>query len=559
MAKMIPNSFPIESPSTGERKVFEYFKNQAPLEWIVLHSFRIPQHSFVVFGEADFVVIAPRLGIFVLEVKSGGVGFDGSKWVFINRKHERHYKSRGPFQQGREAMFEIERIVVASLGKEYSRTNITFGYGVIFTDEANFPLSAIKEDEKWRLCQNSSKVNYVEFIKKLSQNFTIELKGLGKKIPDELSIEQSKMVASSLRPIVDCVIPLKSFVSASEEDIIALTEEQYACLDDIDLNKQIVVTGGAGTGKTLLAIEEARRFKGNGIVAFICYNKLLAQYLKINLCDDHIKIFSLHKFMNKLCYPNQTITKNSEYFEVVLPKLAAKAAADKGVLFDKLIIDEFQDLCSTEYLEFFDTILKGGLIDGSFTFYGDFARQALFDINASLDNLRNYAYFARVHLAINCRNTLNIGNEMVNITGYEDRKYRLKIAGEPVEYFTYSSIDEQVMLLKKCINELRKKKFDADSIVILSANKRDKSIVQLCDKGKYIIGDYGENPEAYYALFATVQSFKGLESEIVILTDVEGYSNSQLMYVALTRARSKLIVFESHGAYNERIKLTHNT
>ena len=107
MAKMFPKVFPEDSVSSGERKVFEYLKNTAPADWIVLHSFRLPRHQTVVFGEADFVVIAPKLGIFILEIKSGGVGFDGSEWIFVNRNHEETRKQRGPFQQGRQAMFEI--------------------------------------------------------------------------------------------------------------------------------------------------------------------------------------------------------------------------------------------------------------------------------------------------------------------------------------------------------------------------------------------------------------------------------------------------------------------
>lgn len=61
MAKMYPNKFPKDNDSTGERKVYEYFKQQAPDDWIVLHSLRLPKHHEVVFGESDFVVLAPRL------------------------------------------------------------------------------------------------------------------------------------------------------------------------------------------------------------------------------------------------------------------------------------------------------------------------------------------------------------------------------------------------------------------------------------------------------------------------------------------------------------------
>lgn len=556
MAKMFPNAFPEDSNSSGERKVFEYFKFNAPSDWIVLHSFRLPKHRTVVFGEADFVVIAPLYGIFILEVKSGGVGYDGNNWIFINRNREKSLKKRGPFQQSREAMFEIERIIGEKLGSGYSRTDLIYGYGVIFTDEDNFPLTAVTEDETWRLCQKNEKIDYVSFIKKLYKNFLTELKQLGKKIPNELSVENATRIAKALRPIVDCVVPLKSFIEASEQDIVSLTEEQYACLDDIEINDRIVITGGAGTGKTLIAIEEAKRTDVTQKVGFFCYNRNLADYIKRSISSENVVVYSLHAFMTKIC-ENQVIDNDGtqNFFSVILPEKACEFAKQKGVLFDKLIVDEFQDLCAPEYIKFFDAILKNGLFDGNFSFYGDFVRQAIYNESATLDTLKSFAFFAQKRLTINCRNTLYIGNELINITGYEDRQYRLKITGEPVDFYVCNSKEEQIKKLIDCIKDLKKKGFKPSSITVLSAKRRENSILNFCDREKFIIGDYGEAPDAYFAMFSTVQSFKGLESEIVILVDVDDYSDARLMYIALSRARSKLIVLETEQASKQRKKL----
>lgn len=557
MAKMFPKSFPDDASSSGERKVFEYLKENAPADWFVLHSFRLPKHKVVVFGEADFVIVAPKFGIFVLEIKSGGVGFDGSDWVFINRNHEKSYKQRGPFQQGREAMFEIERIIVEKLGASFSRTNIVYGYGVIFTDESDFPINKITEDESWRLCQKTDNVDYCAFIRKLYKNFAEELRLLGKRIPEELTIQTAEVIAKTLRPIVDCVIPLKSFVQATENDIISLTEEQYACLDDIDINDQMVITGGAGTGKTLIAVEEAKRSVIDGTVAFFCYNKNLADYIKSNINNAKIAVYSLHAYLTKICGEKTArYDKNEEFFERILPQLAVETAKEQNIVYDKVIVDEFQDLCTKEYLTFFDAILKNGLIEGKFTFYGDFARQAIYNESASLAVLKHFAFFARKHLSVNCRNTLFIGNELVNITGYEDKKYRLKISGEPVDFFVCNTESEQSDKLLAILKELKGKDFKASSIMVLSPKKRDNSIVGKCDEDEFLIGNYGEDSSAYLAMFSTVHSFKGLESEIVILTDISDYSDQRLMYIALSRARSKLIVLESREASKQRKKFT---
>ncbi len=557
MAKMYPKTFPEDSLSSGERKVFEYLKEYAPADWFVLHSFRLPKHKTVVFGEADFVIIAPQLGVFILEIKSGGIGFDGSEWIFINRNHEKTYKKRGPFQQGHDAMFEIERIIVEKLGNSYSRTNILYGYGVIFTDEDSFPISAITEDESWRLCQKNDNINYVDFIKRLYKKFIEELQQLGKQIPTKITSTMAETIAKTLRPFVDCVVPLKSFVQKTEEDIVSLTEEQYACLDDIELNDQMVITGGAGTGKTLIAVEEARRCAKNEKVALFCYNKNLAEFLKRNLYNIDVSIYSLHSYLSKICGTVlDEFEKTGTFYEKLLPQYACEMIDGTEPCFDRIIVDEFQDLCTEEYLMFFDKILKNGLVDGKFTFYGDFARQAIYNENASLSILKKFAFFARKHLLINCRNTLYIGNELVNISGYEDKQYRLKITGEPVDFFVWDTEEEQMNRMFACIKELKNKGFQASSIMILSPKKREKSIVGQSDPEEFLIGNYGADSSPYLAIFSTIHSFKGLESEIVILVDIEDYCDQQLMYIALSRARSKLIVLESKEASKQRKKLT---
>ena len=105
---------------------------------------------------------------------------------------------------------------------------------------------------------------------------------------------------------------------------------------------------------------------------------------------------------------------------------------------------------------------------------------------------------------------------MVNITGYEDKQYRLKISGEPVDFFVYRTEEEQKSKLLTTVRELSKKGFTSSSIMVLSSKKRDNSIVGKCDKEVFLIGNYGEDCSAYFAMFSTVHSFKGLESEIVI-------------------------------------------
>ena len=330
------------------------------------------------------------------------------------------------------------------------------------------------------------------------------------------------------------------------------------CLDDIELNPRIVVVGGAGTGKTQIALQDAQiAAQKQQRIAVICFNSLLKRVLEENLHGSAVDVYTLHGLMTSITGEKPPRTDSDEekknFFENVLPQNAIAFLKESGPRYDKIIVDEFQDICKKTYLDFLNALLKGGLSDGRFSFYGDFSHQAIYDKEVSMNLLDDYAFFSIKKLSINCRNTKYIGNEMINISGFNDRSYRLKITGEPVDYIVYKDSEDEKKKFAECIKSIRANKELAKDILILSPRQRAKSIVGLVDPNSMFFPDYGGETKGSMALFSTVHAFKGLDSKIVVLVDVTDYSNSQLMYVALSRARSKLYVFESKDAYKQRI------
>ena len=68
---------------------------------------------------------------------------------------------------------------------------------------------------------------------------------------------------------------------ANEDAADALTEHQAVILDATRLLNRVEVRGGAGSGKTFLAMEQARRLARQGQrVALVCYSHGLASYLE---------------------------------------------------------------------------------------------------------------------------------------------------------------------------------------------------------------------------------------------------------------------------------------
>lgn len=73
------------------------------------------------------------------------------------------------------------------------------------------------------------------------------------------SSEDVRYLAALLRGDFDCAVVMSALLRNTDEALIALTKEQYRCLDQLDDNPRCLIYGPAGTGKTLLAVEEVKK------------------------------------------------------------------------------------------------------------------------------------------------------------------------------------------------------------------------------------------------------------------------------------------------------------
>ena len=111
MAIMIPSVISPEVKSNAERRIFEWFKAAPGTDnWIVLHSLGIATHNRVIYGETDFLVLAPNLGIFALEVKGGRVRRERGVWYFTNRYNQTNSDYSG---RSAHALKRVQRTGIA--------------------------------------------------------------------------------------------------------------------------------------------------------------------------------------------------------------------------------------------------------------------------------------------------------------------------------------------------------------------------------------------------------------------------------------------------------------
>lgn len=567
MAIMIPSEISPEVKSMAEKRIFQWFKNAPGTDkWIVLHSLGIANHNRVIYGEMDFLVLAPQYGLFALEVKGGRVKRENGIWYFTNRYDKTTSKNRGPFEQAKEGIFSIIDALKNKVDIEHSYIgNMMYGYGVMFPDIV-FTSNEI-EEEQWQVFDSRDHDDVKKYIKRLSEGSVRKWEShygsiKDSKIPDYADV---KYIASILRGDFDFALSYNTQLRNAGEQLIALTNEQYKCLDQLDDNPRCLIHGPAGTGKTLLAIEEVKKSVARGEkVAFFCYNSNLAEWLSSQFenVDESLKpvyVGTIHKFMTNIAKQNELLpaytgnNENQKYYETILPEAAGLSLLKSGVSIDKIIIDEAQDLIRNSYLEFLDVLLEKGLARGKWIMFGDFSMQAIYSNGISGDQmiskLEEITSFVRFRLTINCRNTKPICKEIENITGLEPPKgLWTKVDGPPVQIVTWSSEDIQCKRLSEILDRLVKSDIYPEQITILSPKKREESIVSKLEG--YKIKDY-KIPINQSISFCTIQSYKGLENTVIILTDIESFSSDKLMYVGLSRACSGLFLLISEAAKRE--------
>ena len=68
-----------------------------------------------------------------------------------------------------------------------------------------------------------------------------------------------------------------------ETRIARLTEDQLRLIDVVEVNPRVICSGGAGTGKTMLALELAKRWGAAGMKTVLaCHSPWLKRYLERN-------------------------------------------------------------------------------------------------------------------------------------------------------------------------------------------------------------------------------------------------------------------------------------
>lgn len=578
MARMIPPTIGDDAPP-GEHAVFAALR-AAPDDWVVFHSLEIAQHVSQVQGEADFVVVVPGHGVLVIEVKSHeSIEADGDgRW----RYGKRDWVTRSPFEQASGAQHSIIEFLE-------SRGSGPVGYPIFhaawLTQLSRAKFAPGIGWHEWQLLDaadlaaDKAPSAIIRTLNKASAHLAETISGY-RRVTGQPDAAHTERITELLTPRFQVELSAKELARRREHEQATFTAEQVKILDVVGSNPRLLVEGPAGSGKTWVAAEAARRAAESGKrTLVVVFNRLIEARLA-ELCGEGIEVRRIHSLMAQVvdrhAGKNEARRKlesgrvEPEWYDQTLPEQALEAALELGPQFDYLVVDEAQDVALEQYLDVLDELLVGGLAQAQVFITGDFDHQVIYRRHEGADKApdapptpretiqRRVPGLMELRLTSNVRTTPEVARFVAELIGeptlYSEHR-RSDDDQVSVERHTFTTMDEQLRLLADAVERILSEPFTVRELVILSPYARERSAAgqALADPSAdaRLTSRLGTSiDDATRIRWGSIHEFKGLEAPAVILTDVDLSKeyHRDLLYVGASRATDRLVVL-SHGLF----------
>lgn len=476
--------------------------------------------------EIDLLVAWPGVGLAVLEVKGGHVGHRDGRW-WQGTGNGRH--PIDPIRQSQDGRHVLTRLL-AERGLQVRHTRIAhlvaFPHSVIprdfSTPEAPRDVVVDRDD-----------LDSVAFRVK----HAVEEHGAGHAVPDEEDVQD---LVDLLAGGFESQVELLSLAAQHEDRIDHLTEDQAHVLDLLRHMNRLQVVGGAGSGKTFLALEQARRRARQGErVALLCYSRGLGRYLERVTRTwprkERPAYVGLFHDLPLAWGAEPGADDDSDYWERRLPLRLAELADARAPeqLFDAVVVDEAQDfgeLWWPSLLRCLRDPHRGGL----FVFLDEAQRVFDRDGHAPVD-------LALVPLEENLRST----RQIAQVCGaFVDGVVKPRgPVGTPVRVVDVPA-EDAIDVADVAVERLMDEGWNPGQIALLTTGHRHPAQTLAVD----MVG-HAEYWDRFLAeedvFYGHVLGFKGLERTVVVLA-VNGFREAErarsLLYTGMSRARLQLVV-----------------
>jgi len=496
---------------SAECKVYYRLEQALDDSWSVYYSrpwWGISPTGGEIDGEADFVVVQPEKGILFLEVKGGLVGHDPktSKWTSKDRNGVVH-GIKDPVQQAMKSKHELPKKFRAAAAWPDHRVRLR--HGVILPDSDPMGSDRVGGYEQALFCFSTDlRDRCGEWVTGRLASHANDDRDIESGPGKEAIAVIDEIIAAPARLVVPLHRELEADVAQQDS---LLTGAQMQAVVFINSFHRVVVEGGAGTGKTVIACELAARYAAAGRATLLCcLSEALAAALKRRI----------------EARPNLTIT--------TLAEMRSAASASKLSRFDAVIIDEGQDVDWADWDIVENCLAPRGLL------------RVFFDSNQAVyrarDDLETRLQATAVPLRLNLRNT----NRIAAVTEPLYRGPLIVCAGADgrAPVLLETTVAEAPMRVLAAIDELINGQSlrPGDIAVLVPDGKAAVDIKSRLLASRLKATDaVTHSPGA--VVVETIARFKGLEAlAIIVLADRLCGDNRELSYVAVSRARALLVV-----------------
>ncbi|MCP4196769.1 MAG: AAA family ATPase [Proteobacteria bacterium] len=557
MAIMYPPNPPELDNNQGgkraERELHEQLRTQLDDEFYVYTNLCYVGGRIKPEGEADFLVLHRELGMLFIECKGRGITRDdqGQWWRGENKVRET------PQAQADRLKWEIITKLKRLIRSGFPELNRAFPF--VLGHAIAFPLGELGEFSNPPLDMDPEILMTSEDMPNLKDKvcaaFAYWQAALRTEVPTLDQRQFKRFRKHLLHPTLELVETVGAHIDPERRGLITLTEEQKEIMVGYLEIKRFRVPGGAGTGKTVLAVEAAKQFAESGrSVLLLCYNKQLGTYLKaaldaFDLGEHGGKADATH--FHALC------TKAHSELHGTAPDPPAdeegikqfwendmleslRTAIAKGIVpkYDTIVVDEGQDFAVSWWK----------VLEDLFTDPEQARLVAFYDPSQEIFgrgcHVPDYNFFI---LNTNFRNTRLIAEKVHTLGEVEMQSHRDCPVGEAPVVREQRNPAQAKMDLEALIEKLVvQQKVKPEQIVILTPHARDNSLLAGTTELAGVPLTTTPIERGGAILHNTISAYKGLESDVVIMADIDPddpLCNRNARYVAASRARRQLYVF----------------
>ncbi len=536
-----PSYFPVDLENKAEKIVFEkLFILKDKYDIFYARKFVALSNAERSEYEIDFIICLPKRAIICLEIKGGIISYNGisGKW------------------------FQYSQAIIPSPDIQASSAT----HSLI----KRYPEIGKKLPVGWALCFPDCEIPYGnELPTSVSTNTIIDQNGLFyidkaldsifENLIDQFPNKEGcknweyENFKNGLLRGIGFVQLLGTRFKQDEERYIQLADQQLEIFKHFIENERILVYGPAGSGKTIIAKTLAQELASNGEkVMLLCFNRTLGNKLSYETGirnNPNIITGTFHSFAKRSIETNDpnwwtnADKKTNGFWDIEVPaKLDELLTNDNQEKIDCLIIDEGQD-----FKEFwFELLYKLLKPDGKVIIFLD-KMQDIFNRNVEIPEISKYFRFSLIK---NCRNTKKIVHYLEEVVCERIETENTPEGDDVVYKICKNEIELQSKLVSDTKELLLNQRISSDQILlILNSEKKDSSIASINKIGKYDL-KYLDN-KARFEMdsihFTTIETFKGLEADIVLVIDIQKIPQNdkkKKLYTEASRAKHKLFVYE---------------